>query len=113
METPWKVLGAFVGVFIAGAIFGGFFTLRSAAPTLAQTPPPVVRPKNAAAPVRSQPITVAMLQNLRQRLKLTDEQQAKITPLVARAESDLQRLRRENFQNTTRVMERLHTDIRA
>lgn len=30
MDKPWKVIFAFVGVFIAGAVFGGFFTLRTA-----------------------------------------------------------------------------------
>ena len=27
MNVPWKVLLAFVGVFIAGAVFGGVFTM--------------------------------------------------------------------------------------
>ena len=29
MEKPWKVILAFVSVFIAGAIFGGVFSLRA------------------------------------------------------------------------------------
>jgi len=29
MNSSWKVIGAFIGVFIAGAVFGGFFTLRT------------------------------------------------------------------------------------
>jgi Spy/CpxP family protein refolding chaperone len=28
MEKPWKVIAAFVGVFIAGAVFGGLLSLR-------------------------------------------------------------------------------------
>jgi hypothetical protein len=31
MDKPWKVISAFVGVFVAGAVFGGFFTLRTSA----------------------------------------------------------------------------------
>lgn len=27
MDKPWKVITAFIGVFVAGAVFGGFFTL--------------------------------------------------------------------------------------
>ncbi len=30
MDKPWKVISAFIGVFAAGAVFGGFLTLRSA-----------------------------------------------------------------------------------
>ncbi len=29
MDKPWKVILAFVGVFMAGAVFGGLFTLRA------------------------------------------------------------------------------------
>jgi hypothetical protein len=29
MDKPWKVIFAFVGVFVAGAVFGGLFTLRA------------------------------------------------------------------------------------
>lgn len=28
MESPWKVITAFVGVFVAGSVFGGLLTLR-------------------------------------------------------------------------------------
>ena len=29
MDRPWKVVFAFVGVFVAGAVFGGVFVLSS------------------------------------------------------------------------------------
>ena len=29
MEKPWKVIAAFIAVFMAGAVFGGLFTLRA------------------------------------------------------------------------------------
>ncbi len=112
MNQPWKVILAFVGVFMAGAVFGGFFSLRSAAPSVGS-----VGSVGVANPPRQNPVprpmslAPALLANIAQRLKLTDEQQEKIRPLVGRAEGDLQRLRRQNFQDTTRVMERLHADI--
>lgn len=114
MDKPWKVIFAFVGVFIAGAIFGGLFTLRSAGRRFSNLPPPTVagpvpRAKSLAAP----PIGVAMMRQFTQKLKLTADQKEKIRPIVTRAGEDLARLRRENLQATTRVMERMHVDIAA
>ena len=55
MESPWKVIAAFVGVFVAGSVFGGLLALRfsdrdvspaslpplaMSPPTQGQTPPP-------------------------------------------------------------------------
>jgi len=113
MNQPWKVVFAFVGVFIAGAVFGGLFTARSTSGRRGPDGPGPNARKTADAPTfrGAAPIAPRMMQNLTQRLKLTDEQKGKILPIVGRAEDDLQRLRRQNFQDTTRVMERMHTDI--
>lgn len=125
MDKPWKVIFAFVGVFIAGAVFGGLFTLRASGKRLASAGGPgrpnqqVQRPGGA---IQGQPkgqiagkaqnsIGPAMMRQYTQQLKLTEEQRAKIRPIVARAAEDLQRLRRENLQDTTRVMERMYIDI--
>lgn len=112
MQTPWKVISAFVGVFVGGAVFGGLFSLRTTAPTAAQ-PGPAQPAKASGAATRGPSITPAMLRHLRDRLKLTDEQARNIEPLVARADEDLRLLRRENFEGTTRVMNRLHDDMMA
>ena len=137
MDKPWKVIFAFVSVFIAGAVFGGLFTLRAGAGRkLANLPMseraqmsgqmpgpgsgPGQRPGQPGQPGQTQgqpqfqgPIGPAMMRQLNQRLKLTDEQREKIRPLVSRAAEDIQRMSRENLQNTTRVVERLHLDIAA
>lgn len=68
MDKPWKVICAFVGVFIAGAVFGGFFTLRSSSRRLSEelaparqavvtTPvaPPAVAPSVGPVPVAQPP----------------------------------------------------------
>jgi hypothetical protein len=127
MGGSWKVILAFVGVFIAGAIFGGLFTARSAGrrfaaqqaeqAALAATQPapapqtaPATRPANANRPP-AQNVTPVMLRRLTTQLKLTDEQREKIRPIVARADEDMQFLRRENFRSTTRVLDRMHADI--
>lgn len=129
MDKPWKVIFAFVGVFIAGAIFGGLFTLRASGKRFATSPgsgrpnQQVQRPAGAGQ-VQSQgqpkgqvagkaqsSIGPAMMRQFTQRLKLTEEQREKVRPIVARAGEDLQRLRQENLQDTTRVVERMHLDI--
>ena len=61
MDKPWKVIFAFLGVFMAGAVFGGLFTLRASAKRFASelelsrvaNPPPtmVVKENPSAAPV--------------------------------------------------------------
>jgi hypothetical protein len=134
MANPWKVIFAFVGVFVAGAVFGGFFTARTAEKRWAEqqqqqpATPAVAAVTTSTAPAtlataparqgnggnRALPptmITPVMLQRLSVTLKLTDEQLEKIRPIVARADEDMLWLRRENFRNTNRVLERMHTEI--
>jgi hypothetical protein len=49
VDKPWKVVLAFVAVFMAGAVFGGLFTLRASgrrfADWQAQTHPPAAQPQ--------------------------------------------------------------------
>ena len=134
MDKPWKVIFAFVGVFMAGAVFGGLFTLRAGGGRLAnlrmsnrppmqgQTPGPGQAQGQRFGPAQGPgqgPMQIqgaigpAMLRQLNQRLKLTDEQREKIRPVVVRAAEEMQRLRGENLQNTTRIVERMHLDIAA
>jgi hypothetical protein len=123
MQSPWKVILAFLGVFVAGAVFGGVFTLATAKRNARLNPPTtMVRTEPAPRPERDRPknpsqnqpgIGPAMMRQLTQQLKLTEEQREKIRPLVSRAAEDLQLLRQENLQKTTRVMERMHADITA
>lgn len=119
MEKPWKVIFAFVCVFMAGAVFGGFFTLRSdGRRALADVPPPVNRPPfpGQRPPPGSPPqaqIQPAIMRQMTQRLNLTADQREKIKPVVARATEELQRLRRENLHDTTRTMEVMYADVAA
>jgi hypothetical protein len=57
MEKPWKVIVAFVGVFIAGSVFGGLLALRlnkqrDLAPRFSPT---AVTPRSGPAPAHGQP----------------------------------------------------------
>lgn len=123
MDRPWKVISAFVGVFIAGALFGGFFTLRSAgkwqmterarsapAPKAAAPGATAAQPAPAAAQGRIFP---QVMRQFTQRLNPTLEQQKAIRPIVARAAEDLQRMQRENLADTTRTSERMYADVAA
>lgn len=136
MEKPGKVIAAFIGVFIAGAVFGGFFSLRSSV-RRAQTLPPPGRlaqlpvneqPKaQVAGPqlslqgpqhTRSNPITPQLMQQFTKSLGLTPEQREKIHPIVGRAGEDYQRLREEDVRrrqeylaDVARVTERMYADV--
>lgn len=54
MDKPWKVIAAFIGVFVAGAVFGGFFSLGVGAKWLEKESPPAAAP-SAPAPVAVTP----------------------------------------------------------
>lgn len=136
MDKPWKVIFAFVAVFIAGAVFGGLFTLRASGLRLGElrpkersvTPgaaatakPPGVAPKaGPAAQAAKAGIMPALMRQFTQRLKLTPVQRDKIRPIVGRASDDLQRLRQDNdyerqrnLADTARVTDRMYSDVAA
>lgn len=99
MEHPWKVIVAFVGVFLAGGIFGAALALRWA------EPPPGGR-HGAIAELH-------MMDRLESELALTPAQKEKIAPIVARTEAETRRLRREGIQGFRAVMEKANAEIAA
>jgi hypothetical protein len=122
MDRPWKVISAFVGVFIAGAVFGGFFTLRSVDRVVdaargkgspAKAPATKPAPAAPAAPAPAKGIAPQVMRQLTQRLSPTPEQQKAIRPIVSRAAEDLQRMQREHLADTTRTTERMYADVSA
>lgn len=143
MDKPWKVIFAFLGVFMAGAVFGGLFTLRASAkrfaselelsrasapaptvvvkesPPVAPVTPPATAPAQAAAqPAKATPTpqdrnVIVVMRQLVQRVSPTSDQQKSMRVIVARATEDLQRLQREHWQDTTRVTERMYEDLGA
>ena len=141
MDKPWKVIFAFVAVFIAGAVFGALFTLRASGrrladwqaqnnPPAAPQPvpggvvavPPKVAPQVQPAPVAPARAAImpAIMRQFTQRLNLRPPQRDKIRPIVTRAAEDLQRLREQNDQerqrnlaDTARVTERMYSDVAA
>lgn len=130
MEKPWKVVVAFLAVFVAGAVFGGVFTLGVSArrqnqiarhqpvetkgTVAAPTPVLVTTKKNLPGiPFVVGAVTPQILQQFTRRLSLTPDQLERVRPVIARAGDDLQRMRQENFADTVRVSERMYEDVAA
>lgn len=133
MDKPWKVILAFIGVFAAGAIFGGMFTIgvgkkfraEVARAIQTQQPQPQTQQPAAKAPPRKAPgetatttpagrgFTPAMMRQLSQRLSPTPDQQKAIRTIVLRANDDWQRLGREHIADIARVTDRMYEDISA
>ena len=135
MDVPWKVIVAFVGVFIGGAIFGGVFTVGVSARRFANQPrpaagperrvekfPPVNPPKvdfagpqptKAMPPAqRGNPITPFLMNQFTRGLSgLTAGQRDSLKTILGRAGEDYHRLRQENFADVTRVTERMYADV--
>lgn len=117
MDKPWKVVLAFVGIFIAGAVFGAFFSLGVGKELLALQPPatgpkqsPPPRPSLAAVPPSWQ--APQLLGRFTERLDLTAEQREHIKPIVQRASEDYRRQWQANVRETGFILERLQNDIR-
>ena len=136
MNVPWKVILAFVGVFIAGAVFGGVFTLGVSARRVANGPRqmgPVERPvpllpaanqprpqvagpqaPNQIVQARGNPITPQLMNQFTRRLpSLTPPQKEALRTILGRAGEDFHRLRQENLADVTRVTERMYADVSA
>jgi Spy/CpxP family protein refolding chaperone len=131
MDKPWKVIFAFVGVFVAGAIFGGVFTVGvgkkfrpeervkrpAATAPVAKTPNATTSRKQGTdakpAQAKTGVIQPTIMRQLTQRLGLTSEQKERVRPIVTRAAEDMARLGREHLADTARVMDRMNEDISA
>lgn len=136
MDVPWKVILAFLGVFVAGAVFGGVFTLGVSArrhvnvPRQASGPdrpvaqfPAVVQPKaevagpqapkvGATMTARPNPITPVLMNQFTRKLSgLTPPQKESLRTILGRAGEDYHRLRQDNLADVTRVTERMYADV--
>jgi Spy/CpxP family protein refolding chaperone len=127
MSQTSKVVAAFFGVFVAGAVFGGALAYRWAQPVtvppapvaaLAPTPESQPAPAISASPRFPSPLPPAQVQpalmrQFTQRLKLTSDQREKIAPVVTRTTDELARLRRENLHETSRLTEAMYAEVAA
>ena len=105
MQTPWKVIAAFLGVFIAGSIFGGFFALR------------VDRERGGRPAKRvelqqtSAPLNLRLMRRFAEQLDLTPEQKETLKPLMERAGEDIRRVQQSQVREMSIMVERLQQDI--
>ncbi len=110
MDKPWKVIVAFVAVFMAGSVFGGFFALRIGRQVAEQNRPGGMAANPAAF---AQPAGPQLLRRFAERLELTDEQREKLRPVVSRAEEQLGRIRQTSLEQTETILRRMQQEFRA
>jgi Spy/CpxP family protein refolding chaperone len=99
MNKPWVVILAFLGVFAAGTVSGTLLGARYGRQIFPRT-----RPSGGN-------YSQQLMQRFSEQLSLTADQAEKIRPIVERAQVENQRLRRENVQQMTKVMDEMHTQI--
>jgi hypothetical protein len=108
MEKPWKVVAAFIGVFIAGSVFGGFFALRIGRQVASQQRVAAVNPAPFNPPAGPQ-----LLRRFAERLELSNEQRDKLRPVVDRAEDEIGRIRQTSLERTEAILRRMQHEFRA
>jgi hypothetical protein len=129
MDKPWKVILAFLGVFVAGAIFGGFFSLgigrkiwEIEAPVMtAKVAVPPAKPPGADGTKEKErkssqfmPQSVQSAQMMRRvtnQLGLSAEQKASIAPIIQRSLQDIWRQQQNLYRETTYITQRMKEDI--
>ena len=130
MDKPWKVVFAFLGVFIAGAVCGGLFALRidrtisarrlqeqiaaQTARAAGQPAPAQAQPRPLSPPALPIPQAVQSAQLMRRvtnQLNLTPAQKSLVTPIIQRAVQDFWRQQQNYSRENAFVLQRLKQDI--
>lgn len=110
MEKPWKVIVAFVGVFIAGSVFGGLLALRitdrdlSQQPSVAMVTPPPAAPSTTPAAA----VTTAPAQPTAPRPNLTQIPQVQLPATMVVQAPQLMRRYVDRLDLTPEQKERIH-----
>ncbi len=100
MDKPWKVILAFVGIFVAGLLVGGLVTLRWGKNFTQRQP-------------MGEQFGPQLMQRLVTQLDLTPEQQEKVKPIIDSAAEELKQLRRTTQRASAAVLVRMQGDIGA
>ena len=103
MDKPWKVVLAFLGVFVAGIFSGAMLGVRFGRHLM---------PPGNHAP-GGQNFGPQVMKRFEEQLELTPEQTTQIGPIVERTQVEVQRLRKENVREMTKVMDQMHTEVSA
>lgn len=103
MSRNWKIILAFLGVFVAGAVFGGFAALRYVRQQFEQG--------RIRGPAPMEQFSVQIMKRFSNRLGLTPEQREKLRPIIQQADADLRRLRQSGAREAIAIAERMHEQI--
>ena len=102
MDKTWKVVLAFIGIFLAGAVAGGFVALR-----FVKMPPPQVLQRT----VPEQQWVIGQMRRFVNELKLDEAQREQVKPALERAAADIRRLRRRAYRETMDIIESMNNEI--
>lgn len=97
MSQRWKVILAFVGVFVAGAISGQ----------------PLTEWYHRRQADRRPPFAERTMVRYERELRLTDAQKEKIRPILIRWQDEWRRRRQEHVRDLTGLIDRMHADVAA
>jgi Spy/CpxP family protein refolding chaperone len=117
MDKSWRVILAFVGIFIAGTVTGGLISLRLAQSmsVRGERPRPAGQPQVAGGAGNQAPqqFNPQLMRRVAEQLNLTPDQKEKMKLIEARTGEELRRLRRENLHSTELIIEKCQDDIAA
>ena len=99
-SLQWKLLAGFVLVFIAGAMTGAFVAVMHTRHVFVEVHNPEL-------------VATQMKERLRSDLNLTDEQIAKISPIMEKTSAQLEQIRMETGQRVHDVFKDSHREIGA
>ncbi|CAM2972850.1 hypothetical protein [Rariglobus hedericola] len=99
MASTAKIILAVGGIFIAGAVTGGFVSLRVA--------DHLARQKRLVERIGPSEIGA----RLAEQLQLTPEQKDKIRPIITRTSEELRKVRRDSFSQTAELVSKMDADL--
>lgn len=99
MASPLKVILAVSGIFVAGAVTGGFVSLRVAD----------YRARQQREQARFGPNEIGG--RLAQQLQLTEEQKKQIRPILNRTSEALRKVRKDAFAQTAELVTQMDVDM--
>lgn len=103
MSRNTKIILAFLGIFIAGAVFGGFVSLRYVRQQFEKGRLRALAPMEQFSP--------QIMKRFSNRLDLTVEQKEKLRPIIQQADAELRRLRQTGAREAIAIAERMHEQV--
>ena len=96
----WRVIAYLVAIFLVGGVVGALIAVS-------------VTKQMMSAPPRSHDIAALMRAHLRQRLKLTTEQEQKMDPIVEKASQEIQTLHSETKDKVRMALDTSYEQMAA